>query len=137
MGAATNRGASDAAGSYATSRRGGLTLEEIRQIEAHRAKDRPTPWQALSAMFGRTVEDLKAMFGEIAAIPLPEIGPAQPPAPIEPDFAWDARALRLSSELFRLDVGAPDIAKIVGCTLPEARRRIAVLTFESQKDIAA
>jgi len=47
--------------SFATTRRGGLTTEEIRQIEAHRNRERPTPWQALSARFGRPVADIQAV----------------------------------------------------------------------------
>lgn len=64
------------AGSFATSRRGGLTNEEIRMIEALRAKDRPEPWQALSARFGRPVEDIKAVCS--APRPVVEIKPYLP-----------------------------------------------------------
>jgi len=47
--------------SFATSRRGGLTTDEIHEIEAHRNRERPTPWQALSARFGRPVADIQAV----------------------------------------------------------------------------
>lgn len=47
--------------SFATSRRGGLTPDEIHQIEAHRNRERPTPWQALAARFGRPVADIQAV----------------------------------------------------------------------------
>ena len=47
--------------SFATSRRGGLTPDEIHQIEAHRNRDRPTPWQALAARFGRPVATIQAV----------------------------------------------------------------------------
>ena len=49
-------------GEFATARRGGLTSVEIREIEAHRAKDRPTPWQALARRYGRPESDIKALF---------------------------------------------------------------------------
>lgn len=49
-----------AAGSFATSRRGGLTFDDRMEIEAHRAKDRPTPWSALARRYGRCEADLKA-----------------------------------------------------------------------------
>lgn len=65
MSRATNAGAQGSAGSFATCRRGGLTGEEIREIEAHRSKDRPTPWQALAARYGRPVEDIKAAVGQL------------------------------------------------------------------------
>jgi hypothetical protein len=47
--------------SFATTRRGGLTPDEIHQIEAHRNRERPTPWQALAARFGRPVADIQAV----------------------------------------------------------------------------
>lgn len=49
-------------GEFATARRGGLTPAEIREIEAHRAKDRPTPWRALARRYGRPEADIKALF---------------------------------------------------------------------------
>jgi len=47
--------------SFATTRRGGLTPDEIHQIEAHRNRDRPTPWQALADRFGRPVATIQAV----------------------------------------------------------------------------
>jgi hypothetical protein len=47
--------------SFATSRRGGLTPDEIHQIEAHRNRERPTPWQALAFRFGRPVATIQAV----------------------------------------------------------------------------
>ena len=51
-----------AAVDFSPRRRGGLTGEEIREIEAHRAKERPTPWRVLAERFGRCEADLLAMF---------------------------------------------------------------------------
>lgn len=62
MGRATNTDTSSGAGLFATSKRGGLTGEEIREIEAHRCRDRPTPWQALAVRYGRCEADIKALF---------------------------------------------------------------------------
>lgn len=53
------------AGLFATSRKGGLTTVEIKEIEAHRAKDRPTPWSALAKRYGRCEADLRAFFAPI------------------------------------------------------------------------
>lgn len=39
-----------------------LCLEDMRQIEAHRAKDRPTPWAHLAARYGVNEIDLRTMF---------------------------------------------------------------------------
>lgn len=71
-----------AAGMFATSRRGGLSGEEIRMIEALRAKDRPEPWQALAARFGRPVEDIKAVC--TAPRPTVEFEPYVPATPAPP-----------------------------------------------------
>jgi hypothetical protein len=48
--------------SFATSRRGGLTADEVHEIQAHRHRDRPTPWQALAARYGRPVATIQAVF---------------------------------------------------------------------------
>jgi hypothetical protein len=71
------------AGRFVTgSRRGGLTLDEIREIEAHRNRPRPTPWQALSARYARPVSDIQAIF--TAPRPTGDVrndDPAPPPPP--------------------------------------------------------
>jgi len=53
------------AGDFATSRRGGLTQAELREIEAHRAKERPTPWQALAMRYGRPVAEIRALYADM------------------------------------------------------------------------
>lgn len=72
---ATNAGAQGNAGVFATCRRGGLTHEEIREIEAHRAKDRPTPWQALAIRYGRSEIEIRALF---QTKPANDVAPAWP-----------------------------------------------------------
>ena len=62
MGRATNAGASPSAGRFATTRRGGLTNEEIHMIEAKRAAPRPVPWQAIARQFGRPEAEVRAVF---------------------------------------------------------------------------
>lgn len=47
------------AGLFATSRRGGLTFEEIRMVEALRARERPVSWQNIAARMGRCVADVR------------------------------------------------------------------------------
>jgi hypothetical protein len=49
------------AGAFATSRRGGLSPQEVRAIEAERARPRPTPWQALARTYGRPEIELRAL----------------------------------------------------------------------------
>lgn len=67
MSNATNRGWSEATGSFATSRRGGLDQTQIREIEAHRMRLRPTPWSALAKRYGVCELDIRALFAERAA----------------------------------------------------------------------
>lgn len=50
------------AGSFATGRRRGLTGEELREIEAHRARERPTSWQNLALRYGRCEADLRDLY---------------------------------------------------------------------------
>jgi hypothetical protein len=56
------------AGHFATARRGGLTNEEIRQIEAHRARERPTPWQALAKRYAVSEITLRQLFDGLESI---------------------------------------------------------------------
>ena len=55
------------AGSFATCRRGGLSPQEVRAIEAARARPRPMPWQALARAYGRPEPELKALLSPPAA----------------------------------------------------------------------
>lgn len=89
-------------GDFATSRRGGLTREEIREIEAHRGRPRPTPWQALSERYGRSVSDLKALFA------VPEVA-------VSPPEAWPFGACS-----FAIQEALRSVAEMHGCTLAEA-----------------
>lgn len=112
------------AGSFATSRRGGLTGEEMRQIEAHRNRERPTPWQALSTMYGRPVDEIRALFE------LPEkVTEAQPePAQIRTGFDWTERADKLLRVAYgEFGSSLSDVAQMIGCTKAQARERAACL----------
>lgn len=53
------------AGLFATARRGGLTRDQVHEIEAHRARDRPTPFQALAARYGVPEMEIRALFPEV------------------------------------------------------------------------
>lgn len=97
------------AGSFATSRRGGLTHDQIREIEAHRAKERPTPWQALSARYGKPVEDIRA----VLAAPCAAVVPAEPTKPgAETWTVRDERRLRVM--FIDLDLPATLVADAMG-----------------------
>lgn len=54
-------------GSFASARKGGLTGDEIRQIEALRSGPRPVPWQAIAARYGRCMEDIQRAFQPLPA----------------------------------------------------------------------
>lgn len=97
-------------GAFATSRRGGLTATEIREIEAHRAKERPTPWSALARRYGRCEADIRALFA---------------PAPDQTDEPWPfGEASQAVQAIVR------EIAKVHGVTLaqmaaPQGGTRVA------------
>lgn len=79
----------ESAGSFATARRGGLTNEEIRQIEAHRARERPTPWQALSKRYAVSEISLRQLLDGLNSI-APEKAET-PETPLDAEFRrlWD------------------------------------------------
>lgn len=54
-----------AAGSFATAQRGGLTVAEVFEIEAHRSLPRPTPWSALARRYGRCESDIRSLFAPV------------------------------------------------------------------------
>jgi hypothetical protein len=56
----------------------GLSREDLHQIEAHRAKDRPTPWAHLAARFAVNELDLRQLF---EAKNDNQLAPAEPPPP--------------------------------------------------------
>ena len=51
-------------GVFATSRRGTLSTEQIHEIAAHRARDRPTPWQALAKRYGVPEATIRHLLAE-------------------------------------------------------------------------
>lgn len=109
-------------GEFATARKGGLTTEEIRQIEAHRAKARPTPWSALARRYGRCETDIR-----IALRRLSEPVACRPAAPVTtrgderrslaPVALWTEAEDRLLVALF-IDANwtATEVAKSLGRT---------------------
>ncbi len=100
---ATNAGAQGNAGVFATCRRGGLTHEEIREIEAHRAKDRPTPWQALAIRYGRSEIEIRALF---QTKPANDVAPAWPlgacdaPSPLAEETTAELPGTRAKVDVF-------------------------------------
>lgn len=87
-------------GLFATARKGALSNDEIREIEAHRATDRPTPWSALAKRYGRCEADLRAHFA-------PKL-PAPPPPAVTAGEAL-ASALRAGAAM----VGGEDAQKLL------------------------
>lgn len=75
MGRATNANAMSSVGSFSTARRGGLPMEIVRQIEAHRAKERPTPRQALAKRYAVAEVTLRQMFEALEPTPQPAEDP--------------------------------------------------------------
>lgn len=99
-------------GDFATSRRGGLTQAEIREIEAHRAKDRPTPWAALARRYGRCEADIRALYAEPEA-----------PAPVvekRTNFPWTDAQVGYLVARYNLD-GPVAVAAVLGCSADVAK----------------
>lgn len=116
-------------GSFSTSRRGGLSAAEIREIEVHRAKDRPTPWQALSAMYGCSVADLQALFAPkgdndnaVAAPATKEREPQRRGANL-----WTPHALHLLKLAVEYGQTAEQIAEMIGCSRTTVNSKITDL----------
>lgn len=119
-------------GSYATSRRGGLSSAEMREIRAHRAKARPTPWQALASMYGRPVAEIQALFGPAANDNAsPAVAETSAPEPKAPRLRGDALWTKHNLQLLRLATEAgytsDKIAAMVGCSPGAVRaKRVAL-----------
>lgn len=118
------------AGRFAGScRKGPLTADEIIEIEAHRAKARPTPWQALAAQYGRPVADLQALMGAprpSGIIREVDSEPTAPPVRVRDRTAkHDARI----KTLWENGVGVNDICRTLGIgqtTLNTCRLRLGL-----------
>ncbi len=118
-------------GTFSTARRGGLSPAEIREIEAHRSKERPTPWQALAAMYGRSVADIQGLFHGGANDNAPQVKEEPAPEPKAPRLRGDALWTRHNLQLLRLATeagyGSDKIAGMVGCSPGAVRaKRIAL-----------
>lgn len=110
--------------------RGALSPEDVRTIEAHRAKPRPTPWPALAQILGRCEADLRAAYSTAPTTPVivasaPAVfapSPSPPPAkarmsePERQEF-WSHERI---TKLFTLYILGPhtaaETAAQLGCT---------------------
>lgn len=118
MTVATNRANSTNSGAFATSRRGGLTPQEVQMARDMRAKGRG--WQTIANVMGRCREDLQGL--EVANdAGLPVGGPQPRP------FAWTEETLAASDRLYREGYGAQTIALAVGCNMRTAETRYSFL----------
>lgn len=124
------------AGDFASSRRGGLTHDEIQEIIAHRAKDRPTPWQALSIRYGRPVATLQAAYDDAqkntVALPI-AFAPGDP----ADDSFWTPPVIRKLELLHGMAAAPSDIAKVIGSTRNAVIGKLARLGLINEKQGAA
>ena len=118
MTVATNRGGSTTAGLFATSRRGGLTPQEVKMARDMRSKGRG--WQTIANVMGRCREDLQGLEAS-NDVGLPVGGPRPRP------FAWTEEKLAASERLYREGHGANTIASAVDCDLRTAEARYSLL----------
>jgi hypothetical protein len=118
MTVATNRANSTNTGAFATSRRGGLTPQEVQMARQMRSKGRG--WQTIANVMGRCREDLQGLEASNDA-GLPVGGPRPRP------FAWTEEKLAESERLYLEGFGAYTIATAVECDLRTAEARYSLL----------
>lgn len=117
MSVATNRGVSGAAGTFATSRRGGVSAYEVEQARA-RLGARATPAQ-IAKMLGRCEADIRAIMFPASK---------NDPEPI-PEAAWGAPWSIQDQKLLQLmyiEMGctAEQTASALGRTVDAVHRRV-------------
>lgn len=118
MTVATNRANTTNTGAFATSRRGGLTPQEVQMARQMRSKGRG--WQTIANVMGRCREDLQGLEASNDA-GLPVGGPSPRP------FAWTEEKLAESERLYLEGFGANTIATAVDCDLRTAEARYSLL----------
>ncbi|WP_313472751.1 hypothetical protein [Brevundimonas sp.] len=118
MTVATNRANSTNTGAFATSRRGGLTPQEVQMARGMR--DRGRGWQTIANILGRCREDLQGLEASNDAGQL--VGGLR----LRP-FAWTEETLAESERLYREGFGANTIATAVNCDLRTAEARYSLL----------
>ena len=111
------------AGDFATSRRGGLTHAELREIEAHRAKERPTPWQALANRYGRPVAEIQSLHADWIDKARPAVREVEvirlPNATTDAGTFWNEKRVEKLLMLRNLGIAATDIASVLDTTRAE------------------
>lgn len=111
------------AGDFATARRGGLTAGELREIEAHRAKERPTPWQALAARYGRPVAEIQALHADWIESARPAVREVEtinlPNASTDAGKFWTQKRVEKLLMLRNLEIAPTDIASVLDTTRNE------------------
>lgn len=128
---ATNKGASGAAGVFATSRRGGVSAFEVEQMR-QRLGARATPAQIAKAL-GRCEADVRAIM-----FPQPEEQPA--PVKVEPlvfDQPWTDHEIRLLTLMYaEMGCTADACSKALNRTLSATHSRIRKHGLQRPRDAA-
>lgn len=109
-----------------------LSFEDLRQIEAHRAKDRPTPWAHLARRYSVNELDLRAMF-------VGTNGNSEPVIAMAPQLAPRTRSIEGEREArFRAlwTSGAPksEIAYLMAMTSAQMDRLRVRMGLEKRKE---
>lgn len=97
-----------------------LSSEDWRQIEAHRRRERPTPWQALADIYRVPQADLKAHFDACLLNVANDHSAPVPPSEVpeeETPGTWNDRRTRLLKTMWcDLDLTAREIAAALHIT---------------------
>lgn len=109
-----------------------LCAEDLRQIEAHRAKERPTPWAHLARRDGVNELDLRAMFCGVNDRAEPVMA-NPPPLSLTPRTTVSEREARFRT---LWNEGAPksEISYLLGMTSPQMDRIRVKLGLEKRKE---
>jgi hypothetical protein len=117
-----------------------LTAEDWRKIEAHRRRERPTPWQALADIFRVSQSDLKSHFDACLLNVANDHSAPVPPAEVpeeEIPGTWNERRTRLLTTMWSdLHLTAREIAQALNVSERAVSSKVIRLGLQ-RKPVAA
>lgn len=114
-----------------------LSSEDWRQIEAHRCRERPTPWRALSDMYRVPQVDLKAHFDACLINVANDHSAPVPPSEMPEEEApgtWNERRTRLLKTMWcDLHLTAREIAMSLNLTERAVSSKVVRMGLKRRK----
>ena len=115
------------AGSFATSRRGGPTADDLRTAERLRSGDRPWSWQNIARRLGLCEADIRAHFAEPQAPALPVHDDTAPKL-----FPWNQIQVAYLKARYIAD-GPTAVSRVLGCTKAAANKKACRLGVTKER----